>query len=106
MRYPVFSLSLTLTNPTNNNYNIWLFCDVNKLFLTPYFCHRELVTGDKEHKLLRRALLKEIAMLEEEERRKVSTNNFPSENWIVLFIPTLSALWNIYLYERIMVANV
>ena len=45
-------------------------------------------------------------MLEEEERRKVSTNNFPSENWIVLFIPTLSALWNIYLYERIMVANV
>ena len=96
MRYPVFSLSLTLTNPTNNNHDIWLFGDVNKPFLNSYYYHRELVTGDKEHKLLRRALLKEIAMLEEEERRKVSTNYFPS----------LSSLWNIYLYERIMVANV
>ena len=45
-------------------------------------------------------------MLEEEERRKVSTINCPSENRIVPFIQTLGALWNIRLYERIMVANV
>ena len=39
-------------------------------------------------------------MLEEEERRKVSTTNFPSENRIVLFLSALNALWNFHLYER------
>jgi len=37
--------------------------------------YRELVAGDKEHKLLRRALLKEIAILEEEEKKKVTPNS-------------------------------